>query len=47
MELKIFRERWNPTYDIKFVLDEIKFILKNPNLDYEYCANQIAKDLFE
>lgn len=45
--MKILRESWNPTYEMEFVLNEIKLILKNPDLDYEYCANQLAKEFFE
>ena len=39
MELAILRENWNPTLDMKSVLDEIKYVLKNPKLDFDYCVN--------
>jgi ubiquitin-protein ligase len=46
MELAILREQWNPTFDIKFVLDEIKLVLKYPKLDFGYCVNLEAEKFF-
>jgi ubiquitin-protein ligase len=46
MQLAILRDNWNPTYDMRSLLNEIKNVLKKPNFDPVYCVNTNAKNLF-
>ena len=47
MELAILRDNWKPTYSMKDVLDEIKYVLKNPRLELGYCVNSGAEMLYQ
>jgi ubiquitin-protein ligase len=47
MELAILRDNWKPTYNMKDVLDEIKYVLKNPRLELGYCVNHEAEMLYQ
>jgi ubiquitin-protein ligase len=42
--MSLLEENWNITYSLKEILDEVKNVLKMPNLDPRYCMNQEAQD---
>ena len=45
IELAILK-KWTVDKDMKSLFDEIKEVLKNPNLDLDYLANIDASNLF-
>ena len=45
MQLAILRDNWNPTYDMRSLLKEIKKVLKEPNFNPVYCVNTNAKNI--
>ena len=45
--MALLEENWNITCDFKQLFDELKKILKNPNMDADYCVNQEARNFWE